>query len=50
LSGGKEMNFVEITSILGIMTLGFGIGRMIEAIFHSINSNNKELNNQKVGK
>jgi hypothetical protein len=45
------MNFTEITSIIGIGLIGFGVGRLIEAIFHSINSSkNKELNTQKAGK
>jgi hypothetical protein len=38
------MNFTEITSIIGIGFIGFAVGRLIEAIFHSINKNKKEEN------
>lgn len=38
------MNFTEITSIIGIMTIGYAIGRIIEATIKLINSKKKKEN------
>jgi hypothetical protein len=38
------MNFIELTSYLGIMLIGYGVGRLIEYVFKI---KNKEVKNDK---
>ncbi len=44
------MNFQEITSTLGIMTIGYFIGRLIEFLIPKINKSDGEKNEKRASK